>query len=67
MPRGKRKKEDDWIEGLMALGIGVLAVYFLKKLTEGGTVETTKTCNFCGHSTEKWARMCPMCRNTFPI
>ena len=52
----------------LGLGIGVLAAYFLKKLAENkDTVETTQTCQYCGHVTEKWARACPNCRNTFPI
>lgn len=66
MTRGRRKKEDEWVDGLIALGIGVLAAYFLKKLSEGG-VAKTKKCDFCGYETEKWARMCPMCRNTLPV
>jgi lipopolysaccharide biosynthesis regulator YciM len=45
-----------------------LAAYFLKKLAENkDTVETAKICQYCGYATEKWARACPSCRNTFPI
>ena len=61
-------KNDDWVNGALALGIGVLAAYFLKKLAENKQEqETTQTCPFCGYTTEKWARACPNCRNTFPI
>jgi len=64
---GRRKKDDDWLDGLLKLGLGLLAIHFLSKLNSSGSVETTKTCTYCGHTTSKWSRMCPNCRNTFPI
>ena len=62
-----RRKNDNWVDDLLKLGLGMLALHFIGKLAQGGTVETAKTCSYCGHTTEKWARMCPNCRNTFPI
>ncbi|MGQ0791735.1 MAG: hypothetical protein ACT4NJ_05880 [Nitrosopumilaceae archaeon] len=68
MPRRRRRNDnEDWIAGLLALGIGFLAVQFLSRLGRGSTVETTKTCMYCGYTTTKWARMCPRCRNTFSL
>jgi len=69
MPK-RRKKDDDWVVDLLKIGLGVLALSFISKLNQGGTVETSKTCTYCGYTTNttnKWARMCPNCRNTFPI
>jgi len=63
----KRRKDDDWVGAAIGLGLGLLSLHFLSKLNQGETVETAKTCMFCGHTTNKWARMCPNCRNTFPI
>jgi len=63
----RKKKNDDWVEGLIGLGLGVLALYFLKKLSESSQIETQKTCVYCGYSSSKWARACPNCRNTFPL
>jgi len=65
--RRRRSNNDDWIEDLIALGIGFLAVRFLNRLTQGINMQTTKTCQYCGYTTTKWARMCSNCRNTFPI
>lgn len=62
----RKKKGDDWVGALLALGIGFLAVQLIKKLSETPQ-DTNKTCMVCGYSTNKWARMCPRCRNTFPI
>ena len=64
----RKKGNDDWINAALGIGIGVLALYFIKKLAEQPTDEPTqKACQFCGYVTEKWARACPNCRNTFPI
>lgn len=67
MSKRRRKKNDEWVDALLALGVGFLAVHFLSKLAKGSSVETAKTCMFCGNTTTKWARMCPRCRNTFPV
>ena len=63
----RKKKEDDWLDAAIGVGIGLLAVYFLKKLSEGSISQETKVCLYCGHTSEKWARMCSQCRNTFPL
>ena len=61
-------KNNDWEKAALGLGIGVLALYFLKKLTDNKNfTESIQTCQYCGHVAEKWARACPSCRNTFPI
>lgn len=65
MPR--RKKDDDWVDDLLKLGLGLLALNFIAKLGDTTTSQTEKTCSYCGHTTTKWARRCPNCRNTFPI
>jgi len=63
----KKKKDDweDWIEALIALGIGALAIHFLSKLFEQASKpprEAYYICPNCGASTRKWSRMCPTCR-----
>lgn len=63
----RRKKEDDWIEAAIGVGIGVLALYFLKKLAEKTPTEVDKVCPYCGTIAAKWARSCPNCRNTLPV
>ena len=61
-------KNDEWIAVALGLGIGVLAGYMIKKMKEDKEERVAvQTCPFCGHKTEKWARTCPSCRNTFPI
>lgn len=62
-----RKKDDDWVGAALGLGLGVLALYFLKKLSDGTDKNTKKVCTYCGHITEKWSRACPNCRNTFSL
>ena len=62
MPR----KKDDWLEDALKLGLGLLALHLLSKLG-GSSSESTKTCPYCGYTTNKWARMCSQCRNTFPL
>ena len=66
MPR-RRRRNDPWIDALLALGIGFLAVQFVNRLRQGSNTESTRVCSYCGFSSTKWARMCPRCRNTFPI
>ncbi len=55
--------DDDWVEGLIALGIGALAVYFLAKIVSSDK-ENSKisVCPYCGSSIKKWAIECPVCR-----
>ena len=57
-----KKKNDDWLDALIALGLGALAIYFVGKLLEGGRNEPVTTCPRCGASINKWAKQCPRCR-----
>jgi len=64
--------EGDWIDDLITLGIGALAVYFLVKLVsnKGRDSGTIKLCPHCGYEIRKWAVVCPSCRKrirTTPI
>ncbi|MGI0086811.1 MAG: hypothetical protein ACREBI_02475 [Nitrosotalea sp.] len=63
----RKKKDDDWVDAAIAVGIGALALYFLKKLSEGAQPETQQTCPYCGTVAGKWARACSNCRNTLPL
>ena len=60
------KKNDDWINGLITLGIGALAVYFVVKLVTNKDEEnsTIKWCPHCRAEIKKWAVVCPSCRKT---
>jgi len=59
-----RKKDDDWVEKLIKLGIGLLAIYFIGKLIEQtqGNTEQDVNCPKCGARIKKWALKCPVCR-----
>ena len=61
-----RRRNDDWIAALLALGIGYLALQFLSKSSQSVSSES-KICSYCGYESQKWARMCSRCRNTFSI
>ena len=49
---------DDWIEELLKLGLGVLSISFLAKLSEGSP--QIKVCPYCNNQIKKFARMCPV-------
>ncbi len=61
----KRKSNDDWVDNLLKLGLGVLAISFLAKLAEGGQQITI--CPYCNSQIKKYARTCPVCRNALNI
>ena len=63
----RKKKNDDWVDAAIGIGIGVLALYFLKKLSEGSPQIQEKKCSYCGMVAGKWARSCSNCRNTLPL
>ena len=63
--RKRRKSNDDWVDDLLGLGLGVLAVAFIAKLAEN-TQQVTQ-CPYCFTSIGKWARACPNCRNNLGI
>ena len=65
MPRKRRSREDDWIEDLLKLGLGVLAISFLAKLAEG--TQQVTICPYCNSKIGKFARTCPTCRNTLNL
>jgi len=62
--RVPRRKDDDWVEALIKLGIGLLAIYFIGKLLEPtkSNREQETICPKCGTRVKKWARKCPVCR-----
>lgn len=64
---GGKKENDDWIVAALALGLGILAIHLLKKLSDKSTVQSSKPCIYCGYETDKWSRTCSKCRNTFPM
>ena len=61
----RKKSNDDWIEDLLKLGLGVLAISFLAKLAEN-TQQVTQ-CPYCNAHIGKWARTCPVCRNNLGL
>ena len=65
LARKRKSKDDDWLGDLMKLGLGVLAVAFLAKLSEN-TQQVTQ-CPYCNTSIGKWARTCPNCRNNLGL
>lgn len=65
MARKRKRKEDDWIEDLLKLGLGVLAISFLAKLAEGSQQITI--CPYCNSQIKKFARTCPVCRNALNL
>ena len=62
MPRKRKNKEEDWLEELIKLGLGAIALSLLGKLLEGGQAPTISSCPYCGQEIRKWSRMCPRCR-----
>ena len=59
-------EDEDWIDNLIKLGIGALAVYFIVKLVSNREQETSaiKRCPHCGAEIRKWAVVCPSCRKS---
>lgn len=54
---------DSWVEDLIVLGIGALAVFFLAKvLSTNSDHDEITNCPFCGAQIKKWAIECPVCR-----
>lgn len=66
MSRKRRKRDDKWVDDLLKLGLGALAIYLLGKLAEGAQPQITR-CPYCGWSIGKWARTCPKCRNILTL
>lgn len=54
-------KIPDWLQELLDLGIGRMAIQQLA-LIEAGCTERPKVCPLCGTKIRKWARQCPKCR-----
>jgi len=63
--RRRKSSDDDWLGDLMKLGLGVLAVAFLAKLSENAQQVTQ--CPYCNAPIGKWARTCPNCRNNLVL
>lgn len=57
-------KDRDWVDELIALGIGALAAYFLIKILspEKEGRERIVICPYCRQTIKKWAIQCPHCR-----
>ena len=49
------------MDDLFKLGLGVLAISFLAKLSENSKPITV--CPYCNEQIGKWAMACPNCRN----
>ena len=64
IPR-RRRRNNDWLNDLLGLGFGVLAVAFLAKLAEN-TQQITQ-CPYCNTQIGKWAMTCPNCRNNLGV
>ena len=59
--------DDDWVEDLIALGIGALAAYFLYRALKGDpSEEKIERCPYCYTPIKKWAIECPKCRRKLP-
>jgi len=58
--------DDDWVEDLVALGIGALAAYFLYKAITKSGEENVDRCPYCHTQIKKWAVECPKCRRRLP-
>ena len=63
--RRRKSSNDEWLDDLLKIGLGVLAVAFLAKLADNNQQITI--CPYCNASIGKWARTCPSCRNTLTI
>jgi len=62
VPKKRRSKDDDWIDALLKLGLGAIALSILGKLIQGGQPQEITACPYCGQQIQKWARFCPRCR-----
>ena len=60
-----RKEYPEWLEHNLKIGLGQLASYFLEKLEH--PIQFNPKCVYCGHTSKKFARACPNCRNTINI
>ena len=63
----RKKIDDKWVDAAIGVGIGILALYFLKKISENPSSQQEKICLYCGTIAGKWARSCSNCRNTLPL
>lgn len=61
LARKRKNNDDDWVGDLLKLGLGVLAISFLAKLSEDN--QQIKECPYCHNQIKKFARTCPVCRN----
>ena len=53
---------EPWIEELLDLGIGALAIHTLHKLKSPHRFEGVLTCPLCGWKPKKYAARCSHCR-----
>ena len=56
--------ENDWIQDLLDLGIGAIAVKYLYMYEHG--ITKSPVCSYCGFEPKKFAHTCPMCRRELP-
>jgi len=54
------KKTEPWIDELMELGVGALAIKTLYRMRRQGDFKLV--CSRCGYEPKKWAATCPHCR-----
>jgi len=68
MSSSSRRRQ--WVDDLIVLGVGALAVYFFVKLMSSTDEEKITRCPHCGSPIKKWAITCSVCRRrirTSPI
>ena len=54
------RSTEPWIEDLLDLGVGALAIKTLYRMRRGD--DYTMVCPRCGNTPRKWAVTCPSCR-----
>jgi len=57
---------ENWLQELLDLGIGKLAIQTLALMDAGMESDRISTCPYCKASIGKWARECGKCRKSLP-
>lgn len=65
MARKRKSSNDDWLEDLIKLGLGAIALSLLSRALQGNQVPEISNCPYCGQEIHKWSRSCPRCRTPF--
>jgi hypothetical protein len=56
---------EPWVQELLKLGIGKVAIQTLALIDAGIEPERVETCPYCKTPVKKWARECGKCRKAF--